>query len=282
MVENVFFPFFSPRVINFFLFWLLILNDLKGWWPQISAWKAIVSTLMTKATKLKWEEGEEAESRRQDRGREVNGLIKRSGSRGLRVTHASPVCRLSQGQVCQVSQQDCWLKKTLFLSDSPSADYTPLVYLPCSLSTLPSSHWFSLCRLSRSLFKISIRIGFYTTASGGMYSLFGIVWQTDGGFHATFMRLSEHSNRKSIFLYAATVSLCIPSFFFLIPPFFAGLGLGQAHTGDESELESRRVCVTYNYFPRRARRHRAQSKREERSSLSTFAAWTCLTLIEEC
>lgn len=41
--------------------------------------------------------------------------------------------------------------------------------------------------------------------------------------------------------------------FFLIPPFFAGFRLGQEHTGDESELESRRVCVTYNYFPRQVR-----------------------------
>lgn len=131
-----FFPFFFPRVINFFLFWLLILNDLKGWWPQISAWKAIVSTLMTKATKLKWEEGEEAESRRQDRGREVNGLIKRSGSRGLRVTHASPVCRLSQGQVCQVTNRTVDWRKRCFCQTLPLLitlpSFTYLVLFPLS------------------------------------------------------------------------------------------------------------------------------------------------------
>lgn len=226
--------------------------------------------------------------------------MRRSGSQGLRVTHASPVCLVLQGQVCPVRNRTVDWRKMLFsLSLSLSADYIPLVYLPCSLSTLPSSHWLSLCRLSRSLLKISIRIGFYAAASGGMYRLSGIVWQTDGGFHATFMRLSEHSNRKSIFLCAATVSLCIQNpfflcpaaFFFLIPPFLAGLRPGQEHTGDESELESKRVCVTSNYFPRRARRRCGQSwpvglsvqtRAAKFSFFLTFAVRTCLTLIDEC
>lgn len=55
--------------------------------------------LLTKVSKLGYGEGEEAESRIEA---EVNGLIRRSGSQGLRVTHASPVCLVLQGQVCPV------------------------------------------------------------------------------------------------------------------------------------------------------------------------------------
>lgn len=48
-----------------------------------------------------------------------------------------------------------------------------------------------------------------------------------------------------------TLSLFVPPPFFSFF-FFAGLKLGQELARDESELESRQVCVTYNYFPRRA------------------------------
>lgn len=69
---------------------------------------------------------------------------------------------------------------------------SPPVYPPNSLSTLPSSHWLSLCTLSRwPSLRSALEFCFYIAASGGMWSLFWTARQTDGGFHAAFMRLSE-------------------------------------------------------------------------------------------
>lgn len=48
----------------------------------------------------------------------------------------------------------------------------------------------SLCRLSRwPSLRSALECCFYTAASGGMWSLFWTAQQTDGGFHAAFMRL---------------------------------------------------------------------------------------------
>lgn len=53
------------------------------------------------------------------------------------------------------------------------------------------------------------------------------------------------------FFLSSSLSLLLSLFFFL-----ARLRLGQGHAAAaESEVESRQVCVTNNYFPRQASEH---------------------------
>jgi len=171
-----------------------------------------IPLLMTKATGKPrgetwrgWAEGR----RRQERSQEVNGLIQRVGGRGQRATRVCFVCRVLQGHVQQVrKKQDCWqgnvvaliwlsLSPPLLLSPVPLCrSQIPLVCRPNSLPTLHSSigasgtSQFSLCRLSRwPSLRSALECCFYIAASGGMWSLFWTARQTDGGFHAAFMRL---------------------------------------------------------------------------------------------
>lgn len=141
---------------------------------------------------MKRERRREQKAGESQRGGEVNGLIEGSGRRGQRATHASPVCLVLQGQVYQVRSRSvdrkiCCFDLTLsrlsppfFAVASPSLLLTfPPVYLPNSLSTLPSSvgssgtSQFSLCRLSRwPSLRSALECCFYIAASGGMWSLF--------------------------------------------------------------------------------------------------------------
>lgn len=84
------------------------------------------------------------------------------------------------------------LSLSLFSSRQSGSAPPAVVYLPNSLSTLPSFYWSSLCRLSRwPSLRSALEFCFYIAASRGMWSLFWTALQTDGGFHAAFMRLSE-------------------------------------------------------------------------------------------
>lgn len=136
---------------------------------------------------MKREQRREQKAGESRRGGEVNGLIPRSGRRGPRATHTSPVCLVLQGQVYQVRNRTVDRKISCFdltpsrLSLSPFFVVasrsllltSPPVYLPNSLSTLPSSHWLSLCTLSRwPSLRSALEFCFYIAASGGMWSLF--------------------------------------------------------------------------------------------------------------
>lgn len=202
-------------------------------------------------------------------------------------------------------REDCWQERlllwfvclmsfsSLFVVVSP---LLLLTFPPVYLILFPPSHppsgssgtsQFSLCRLSRwPSLRSALECCFYIAASGGMWSLFWTARQTDGGFHAAFMRLSEtfpwkrhfpvslrpqlsHFSLSCLFLFFLSLSL-------LLSPFFlACLRLGQGQPAAESEVESRQVCVTNNYFPRQASEHRAsprvQSKAANRSCESDTA-----------
>lgn len=69
------------------------------------------------------------------------------------------------------------------------------------------------------------------------------------------------SHFLSVFL-SVLVCLFLLSLF-LFSFFLARLRLGQGHTADDSEVESRQVCVTNNYFPRQASEHRASPSLEQ-------------------
>lgn len=111
----------------------------------------------------------------------MNGLIQRSGRRGQRATHAGPVCLVLQGQVCHVrngtvDRKICCFDLTLsslfvvagrslLLLTFPQPP--PPVYLPNSLSTLPSSivssgtsQFLIVQAEPLALFKICIRMLF--------------------------------------------------------------------------------------------------------------------------
>lgn len=88
-----------------------------------------------------------------------------------------------------------------------------------------------------------------------------------GGFHATFMRLREHSHREAFSCVPPPSPFVLQAFLSVL--FFFNSPLcwpqaGQEHAGDESE----RVCVTSNCFPRPACVEQGRSAGAGRSRLS--------------
>lgn len=74
----------------------------------------------------------------------------------------------------------------------------------------PPSARLSLWSLSRRpSWRSALECCFYIAASGGMWSLFWTALQTDGGFHAAFMRLSETFPWKKTFPRVLSPSLCL-------------------------------------------------------------------------
>ena len=163
------------------------------------------------------------------RGGEVNGLTQGSGRRGpegdplpvlsvwcLKVRSTGSETGLLTRKICCFDFTLSCLFLLPFCSRSSLLTFStpspPPVYLPHSLSTLPSSigssgtSQLSLCRLSRwPSLRSALECCFYIAASGGMWSLFWTARQTDGGFHAAFMRLSE------IFPLKKKTFPCVPS-----------------------------------------------------------------------
>lgn len=74
----------------------------------------------------------------------------------------------------------------------------------------PPSARLSLWSLSRRpSLRSALECCFYIAASGGMWSFFWTALQTDGGFHAAFMRLSETFPWKKTFPCVLSPSLCL-------------------------------------------------------------------------
>ena len=185
--------------------------------PWIPAQRQDIPPLMTKANGIslmvKHEEAEEKGTE----GRRESGEVERwmgwfGGVAGEARGRSAPVLSVyTASRSCLAGQkQDCWQEKMccfdltlwrlsphFFIPARPPLSAAPLC-LPSSPSTLPSStassgtSQRSLCRLSRwPSLRSALECCFYIAASGGMWSLFWTAWQTDGGFHAAFMRLSE-------------------------------------------------------------------------------------------
>lgn len=144
------------------------------------------------------------ERRREDRVREVNGLIQRSSRRWPALV--LPVCRhkvragrSQTGPLTGRSAALIWIFHVIlpFCCHRSLLLTAPSVYLPNSLSTPCSisrsgTSQLSLCSLSRwPSSRSALECCFYIAASGGMWSRFWTARQTDGGFHAAFMRLGE-------------------------------------------------------------------------------------------
>lgn len=134
---------------------------------------------------------------------EVNGLTRRSGGPSQRATHAAtPVCPLTSRSSPQVRARTVDRNTSCFFDLPPlfpfclshSLLFTFLnLFPPFPPSITPSgTSKLPLCKLSRwPSLRSALECCFYIAASGGMWSLFWTARQTDGGFHAAFMRLSE-------------------------------------------------------------------------------------------
>ena len=280
---------------------------------------------------VKHEEGEETQERVGEVER-WTGWLRGVAGEGQRATHCRSCLSGASRSGLPGQKQDCWQEKFVALISLSHVFSSSLsvVALRCSHSAphlppprLPTSFSFHPPILHRliwhipalivqaeplALFKICIRMLFlYSSKRRHVESLLNCSanrWRFSRCLYE--IKWNIPIKKKDISLCPFTLhcltfslsclsfSFCLRLFCFFFFFFLARLRLGQGHGAAESAVESRQVCVTNNYFPRRAS-ERAPSisqsleqtgpvsatlQAQGGSSCFSSAAWTCLTLTQ--